>query len=253
MISMKLREFLPDNSIAMKKCENFYDYEESAEISRKNYRQIFRTYLFAAILLFACLAYTFYELNKGNKAVSDVVLLFLIAASIFFMIYRMRYSSIDRLIKTNKIDIVHALPHLIDRVILLLNAGMFIEGAIVKISEDNRKREGSFRQNTLFLGLTDLIIKSEESNSSLIHELSLYAIKSGVREFIRFSSIVENNFDKGDDLVEKLEGEGMLLWMERKKQVEEKAKLAGTKLSLPLILLLISLIMITSAPMLLSI
>ena len=120
---------------------------------------------------------------------------------------------------------------------------MFIEAAIIKIAEDN----------TTFIGLEELIVKSTESNSSLIHELSLYAIKTGVREFIRFATIVENNYDKGDDLVEKLEGEGMLLWIGKKKRVEEKAKLAGTKLSLPLMLLLMALIMITSAPMLLSI
>lgn len=250
---MNLKKILPDDRIAMKKCQHFYNQDKSLEIIRKNTRQIYQLYKMTGSILSVGMVYTLYECIRANKSGLDILWLILIGLAIFIIIYRMRYSSIDRLIKSNRREILHALPNLIDKVILLLNAGMFIEGVIVKISEDYGKNIGKGGGNILFQGIAELIVKSEESNSSVIGELSMYAIKSGVREFIRFASIVENNFDKGDDLVEKLEGEGMLLWMVRKKQVEEKAKLAGTKLSLPLMLLLISLIMITSAPMFLNI
>ncbi len=250
---MNLKKILPDERIAIKKCQHFYNYGKSIEITRKNYRQIYQLYKMTGAILSLGMVYTLYECIRANKTGLDLLLFILIGLVIFITIYRMRYSSIDRLIKNNRREMIHALPNLIDRVILLLNAGMFIEGVIVKISEDYGKNIGEDGGNILFQGLGELIVKSGESNSSIIGELSMYAIRSGVREFIRFASIVENNFDKGDDLVEKLEGEGMLLWMVRKKQVEEKAKLVGTKLSLPLMLLLISLIMITSAPMFLNI
>ncbi|MDI9494554.1 MAG: bacterial type II secretion system protein F domain protein, partial [Bacillota bacterium] len=62
----------------------------------------------------------------------------------------------------------------------------------------------------------------------------------------------EDNINKGSSLAEKLEAEGTLLWMDRKKRAEERARLAETKLSFPLMLLLLSLMIITTAPILLS-
>ena len=68
----------------------------------------------------------------------------------------------------------------------------------------------------------------------------------------RFASIISENINKGSELVEKLESEGDMLWLNRKKRIEERAKLADTKLTLPLVILLITLITITIAPALIS-
>ncbi|HZK01527.1 MAG TPA: hypothetical protein VFC96_01560 [Anaerovoracaceae bacterium] len=247
---MDFKWLLPDDAVSIKKCRHFYKYEDAAKMSQKNYRNIMHSYIVTASLLFLSSSVMIYDIFKGNRNSGELILLIVIFAMILLFIYKMRYGAIDRKVKICKDEIVNALPELIDKVVLLLNAGMFIEPVITKVALDNKNNTDS---NILLYGLHDLIIKAGESNSSLIHELSVYAIRSGVRELIRFASIVENNFNKGSDLVEKLEGEGILLWTGKKKLAEEKAKLAGTKLSFPLMLLLLSLIVITSAPMLMSI
>ena len=49
-------------------------------------------------------------------------------------------------------------------------------------------------------------------------------------------------------MTEKLESESDILWTQRKKIAEEKGRIAETKLTFPLALLLLVLILITAAP-----
>lgn len=251
---MNIEKLLPDNNKSIKKCIVFYKYEDAAGISQKNRRMILRGYIVTLFLFVMCLCRIISEFINGVKDIWDIIPLLLLAPTVFLMIYKSRYSVIDRQVKRNKESIVEDLPELIDKVILLLNTGMFIEAVIAKAAEDYCYEENNLRERKiLYACLKDIIRKKDETNTSLIHEMSEFAVKSGVRELIRFSAIVENNFNKGSDLAEKLEGEGALLWLGKKKLVEEKAKMAETKLSLPLMLLLSALILITSAPILLII
>ena len=65
--------------------------------------------------------------------------------------------------------------------------------------------------------------------------------------------MISDNWNKGTALAEKLESENEILWNSRKKIAEEKGKLAETKLTFPLMILLIVLIMIVIAPALMEI
>ena len=76
--------------------------------------------------------------------------------------------------------------------------------------------------------------------------------ESGIRELMRISNIINDNVNKGVELTDKLQAESELLWMNRKKSCEEKGRLAETKLTLPLMIFLMVLIMITVAPALLE-
>ena len=65
---------------------------------------------------------------------------------------------------------------------------------------------------------------------------------------MRFSTIIEDNLGKGTSLAEKLEIEGNLLREKEKKSVQEKMRMIDSKLTLPLILMLFSLVLVTVAP-----
>ena len=64
--------------------------------------------------------------------------------------------------------------------------------------------------------------------------------------------LTENQY-RGIDLRSKLKSEGEFLWEQRKKIAEEKGKLAETKMTLPLAVLLAVLILITAAPAVLQV
>ena len=77
--------------------------------------------------------------------------------------------------------------------------------------------------------------------------------RSQVKELIRVSGIMMENMDKGNDLWDKLAEEGELLWQERKRLALEKMRVSESKMSFPLGLLLISLVLVTAGPALLQI
>jgi hypothetical protein len=86
------------------------------------------------------------------------------------------------------------------------------------------------------------------SRVSLISEFSDLAVKSGRREVMRFSAILADNIDKGNALGEKLTQESGALWDMRKKSAEKKGRIAETKLTFPMVLQLLAIILITIAP-----
>ncbi len=229
-----MKTILPEQTVAVNKCAGLYNSEEMAALLKENRKNIILLYL--ADMVFALISL----ILDGFQAAMPFLLILLV-------IYKMRYASIENRIKKDRQGISDALPLLMDRVVLLLSAGMYIEGALEKIATDFAG------DNFLFAKLSEMLVKSRQSNKSIIFELSDFSVNAGLRELIRFSNILENNFNMGSDLIEKLEAEGALLWNDRIKRTEEKARKAETKLSFPLMLLLISLITITSAPMLMSI
>ncbi len=142
-----------------------------------------------------------------------------------------------------------------NKLVLLLNAGLVVSTAFSKIVEDyqtfhrgEKQQENMKNKRCLYDELCEIQKKVDQSNASLIRELKEFSQRSGVRELVRLTAVISDNWNKGSMLAEKLEGESELLWVSRKKRAEEKGRLAETKLTFPLMILLIVLIMVTIAP-----
>ena len=69
---------------------------------------------------------------------------------------------------------------------------------------------------------------------------------------MRISNIINDNISKGSGLTDKLQSECETLWLARKRNSEERGRLAETKLTLPLTLFLLVLVVITVSPALLE-
>ena len=70
----------------------------------------------------------------------------------------------------------------------------------------------------------------------------------GVSQFSRLAGIIRDNQLKGFDISGKLKNEAELLWDLRKRNAEERGRLAETRLTMPLALLLLVLLLVTAAP-----
>ena len=99
---------------------------------------------------------------------------------------------------------------------------------------------------------TDSIVRlceeRNETNENVIIAFHRFARMSGVKELTRVGNILMENRSKGTDLWLKLEEQSDGLWEERKRMVMTDIKLKETKMSFPLAILLISLLIVTSAP-----
>lgn len=126
-----------------------------------------------------------------------------------------------------------------------------MQAAMEKIIEDRKKM--SRDQRTYFQNQLELIYEKCKATNAPIHsEFYSFAKRSKVQELMRIAGILSDNVTKGADLAVKLQREGEILWFARKKQSEERGRLAETKMTLPLLILLLVLVMITIAPALLE-
>lgn len=173
----------------------------------------------------------------------------LLAIGLFSAVYLDRYSEIKRLSEKCAESIEAELPEFLNKLVLLMNAGLVLTVAFERIVEEY---EGVERDCYFYNQLKEIKIKMEEMNSPMIHEIKAFAERSCNREFMRVANIMNENINKGTKLVETLEAESNFLWYQRKKKAEEKGRLAETKLTFPLAMQLMALIIITLMPAMLE-
>ena len=146
--------------------------------------------------------------------------------------------------------IIKGLPRFCNQLFLMMNAGLILSDAFDTITDSYRGREegmSSFERD--LAGLRDATCGHRISTAQVINE---YAVRHDVKELIRISAILNENEKRGSDVIESLARESRYLWDERKTVARECGKAIDTKMSYPLGLLLILLIVITMAPALLN-
>lgn len=172
-------------------------------------------------------------------------------AGAVILLYRERNSAIRRKEAEERESVLRQLPGFINRLVLLLNAGLVINSAFERAVEESiavKKDNGDY----FYTSLREIYTSMKTANGSMTQELKAFAGRSKVQELMRVSNIINDNVNKGTELTGKLQSESELLWIGRKKRCEEIGRLAETKLTFPLILFLIVLIVITIAPALLE-
>ena len=146
--------------------------------------------------------------------------------------------------------IMRGLPRFCNQLYLMMNAGLILSDAFDTISTgyETNKNCSSFERD--LVELRDATDGHRISTAQVINE---YAVKHDVKELIRIAAILTENEKRGSDVVESLERESRYLWDERKTVARECGKAIDTRMSYPLGLLLILLIVITMAPALMNI
>jgi hypothetical protein len=197
------------------------------------------------------------EVQWSSRIEEDSAFLLPLFLLVMLVVYFKRYDRIDREVKEAESSVNRDLPEFINKLVLLLNAGLVFSSAFSKIMGDYESfyHTGKTEQRQtkfLYEEMLDIQKKVDQSNASLIRELKDFSQRCGVREMVRLTAIISDNWNKGCTLAEKLEAESGLLWIGRKKKAEEKGKLAETKLTFPLMILLLVLIMVTIAPAMLE-
>jgi len=159
-----------------------------------------------------------------------------------------RYSPVRRNIEKARAEMERDFPDFIQKLGLLLGAGLVITSAISRISEDYLKTRDVYGKRRLYEEIALAQEHIHGSGTSLVFEFSELARRSGLRELMRFSSTLADNIDKGSTLADKLRAESELLWESRKKRAEKEGRLAETKLIFPMAMQILAVIAITVMP-----
>ena len=151
-----------------------------------------------------------------------------------------------RELKREKISSVERdLPAFNDQLLLLMGSGLIFREAFMRIAEGYRKRvKKSWFENEI-VGIEDEV---RNGVSDIVSVMTRKAETMGVSQFSRLAGIIRDNQLKGFDISGKLKNEAELLWDLRKRNAEERGRLAETRLTMPLALLLLVLVLVTAAP-----
>ena len=147
--------------------------------------------------------------------------------------------------------ILRGLPRFCNQLFLMMNAGLILSDAFDTIAGSCNARKDS-RMSSFEADLAELKLATCGHRISTAHVINEYAVRHDVKELIRISAILSENEKRGSDVIESLARESRYLWDERKTVAREYGKAIDTKMSYPLGLLLILLIVITIAPALLN-
>lgn len=138
-----------------------------------------------------------------------------------------------------------ALPTFNDQLLMLMNSGLIFPDAYYRIADNLKKRQEEDSFSRLILQIKR---ETDTSGKSLISVMKASTKDIGMREYSRMVNVIADNQYRGVDLQEKLESESMLLWEARKALSLQKGKELEIKLSFPLAVLLVVLMMIAGVP-----
>ena len=183
------------------------------------------------------------------KKSSHVLLLALMTVMLSAVVYRGRFQPLRKMELRRQRSVRKQLPVFVNELVLLMGAGLVLSRAFeaaVESAGEGTSEEGT--SDYFYSGLRRICHSIRNTNAVMHEELRDFSKESGVSEFMRISSIISDNINKGSELTEKLEREMDSLWNARRLHAEQRGRLAETKMTIPLAVFLCVLIIITVAP-----
>lgn len=149
-------------------------------------------------------------------------------------------------IEKRRLSLQLEFPDFINKLTLLVNAGMTISKAWEKIVIDNRKNSPLYIEMTYALSE----IKAGKPEAIAYEE---FGRRCKVKEIIRFVSVIILNLKKGGaDVVPVLKVQAMECWEMRKALAQRVGEEASTKILIPLMIMFVGIIIIVATPAILS-
>lgn len=170
----------------------------------------------------------------------------LTGAFIFIIMDRNLSSLVDNRNKEMLMDY----PEIINKFTLLVGAGMSLSNAWIKIAKDYKEKttKKRFAYEEINLTAGELMLGTSE-----VIAYERFGRRVKLLPYLRFSSLIAQNVKKGSaELLNQLELEAAEAFAERKELAKRMGEEAGTKLLLPMVLMLLLVLAIIMVPAMLS-
>lgn len=191
------------------------------------------------------------ELNKYRitwleKKDSEGLKLFLLGVAAAFLSLPLTNMEVSSKAEKRKKELLMDYPELINKFMMLINAGMSVSNAWKKLAADYKKKGGTKRYAYEELALTAKELQMGISESKAYEE---FGRRVKLMPYLRFAALLSQNIQKGSpDFISKLEGEALKAFEERKERAKKAGEEAGTKLLMPMMVMLVLVIIIILIP-----
>ncbi len=199
-----------------------------------------------------------YRLHWTDQKKSTGIQLWLFGIAAAILIWRTMDQELERRMKQRKEQLLSDYPEIINKFTLLVNAGMTIRQAWFRISEDysaiksdrasGQKIKQRYAYEEMLATASELRLGVSE-----VTAYEQYGRRIGLIPYIKFGTLITQNLKKGNrGFTELLKYEAAEAFEERKETAKRLGEEAGTKLLMPMLLMLVIVFMIILIPALIS-
>ncbi len=182
------------------------------------------------------------------------VLILVMAAVCAIGVWCGRDRDLNKLISIREKEMLTDYPDIVSRLNLFFFSGMTIKGAFERIASDYEKRlqEGRTVRRYAF---EEMLVTLREMKGGVTESQAYqnFGARSGIRRYTKLGTLLSQNLQKGNaGLMEALEAEAKDAFEERKANAKKAGEEAGTKLLLPMGIMLMVVMIIVILPAFLS-
>lgn len=210
------------------------------------YYYIHSGYRLAAAILASAMAAIMGMIMSVQGDTSNGALLSVIAIAANFAVPFLVDASLKESIEKRRRSIQMEFPEFVNKLTLLVNAGMTISKAWEKIINENTKEHILYDEMRYSL----MEIKAGKPEAVAYEE---FARRCRVKEVTKFVSVIVMNLKRGgSEVVPVLKAQGNECWEMRKNAARQLGEEASTKILIPLMIMFMGIVLIVSTPAVLS-
>ncbi len=210
------------------------------------YYYIHSGYRLAAAILASAMAAIMGMIMSVQGDTGNGALLSVIAIAAAFAVPFLVDTSLKESIEKRRRSIQMEFPEFVNKLTLLVNAGMTISKAWEKIINENKKEHILYDEMRYSL----MEIKAGKPEAVAYEE---FARRCRVKEVTKFVSVIVMNLKRGgSEVVPVLKAQGNECWEMRKNAARQLGEEASTKILIPLMIMFMGIVLIVSTPAVLS-
>lgn len=188
--------------------------------------------------------------NKKGNSLMMLLLGIILAAAV----WTFGDKELDKQMKVRKEQMLMDYPEIINKFTLLVNAGMTIKQAWMKLAEDYSIMKAKQGKNIRY-AYEEILLTVHELKLGLPEEgaYEQFGKRTGLTSYMKFCSLITQNLKKGTKgFTELLIHEAAQAFEERKEVARRLGEEAGTKLLIPMVVMLIIVFLIIMIPAFMS-
>ncbi len=191
-----------------------------------------------------------YKLHWKEKGRDKGVSILFMGGVVALLIWLGADKELDKQMKNRRLQMLIDYPEVINKLTLLVNAGMTVKQAWHKIAQDYSKKVSQKLIKTRY-AYEEMLITCHELKLGLPENMAYeqYGRRTGLIPYIKFGSLISQNLKKGNKgFTDLLMKEALEAYKDRKEVAKRLGEEAGTKLLAPMMVMLIIIFLIIMLP-----
>lgn len=169
---------------------------------------------------------------------SSVMILFLTCLTAA-VIYQMKDYELHKQVLLKQEEMLACYPEIVNRLVLYIGAGMTVRNAWRKIALEQKKEKKQGKRKGYVYQEMKFACYEMDSGTSEGEAYEHFARRCGLQQYVKLATLLVQNMQKGNStMLVQLKEEAETAFTERMNQARKKGEEAGTKLLMPMMLLL---------------